>query len=601
MNDHIKNYLDKYLDFKCPGFAVMLKGEWGCGKTYFINDYMRILDARKRNYSYVSLNGVCSSDDIVASLLLKENWKKYGCKFLNRVCNVLSFGAYGFSFSLRNILKAEDFKSFLKDTILIFDDFERCKINQVELLGLISGFVELQHLHVIIITDESRIEEKDNYWIRKEKVVGATLELESSVSEVIPEIIENLQFDLLKKFLLEHQKLLLGVCESILDYCDKKQFNYRILKHALREFEFIFRPVLEDRKIGPHKTKIFDELFFRYLSVFYSLQAGKIKEEDLKKLLEFPYGAKEDSNYSAFRKYFPQWGGFDSFIPLNVWLDIFASKKINHQELLIHIQERFNPQVPAWKRLWYYLDYNDSELSSIYDEILQVLKKKEYRTPISILHTFTTLLELADLNFIDKTCEEVCHDAQEYLNGLGNDIEWDNSKGDINLIFDYPAGYSLRGRGLPQFEKIKNYLKERLQIKVRLNLKQRYKEFVALVRAGKFISQELMDEKYLHEDIFSGNNPDLLWDKAKKLYPKEFGDFCRVCVQALIPQYLDRFEMSQNFKDFWEKMLALSRNFLKVHRNSNTEKSKCYYIEKGFIPEMEKLLKRKGVRNRDAE
>jgi tRNA A37 threonylcarbamoyladenosine biosynthesis protein TsaE len=39
-----------YLDYYCgledsPGFAVLLKGEWGSGKTWFINKYREKLEA----------------------------------------------------------------------------------------------------------------------------------------------------------------------------------------------------------------------------------------------------------------------------------------------------------------------------------------------------------------------------------------------------------------------------------------------------------------------------------------------------------------------------------------------------------------------------
>jgi hypothetical protein len=42
-NDHIENYLKWYLSDTCenPKFAVLIKGGWGSGKTYFIESYMK--------------------------------------------------------------------------------------------------------------------------------------------------------------------------------------------------------------------------------------------------------------------------------------------------------------------------------------------------------------------------------------------------------------------------------------------------------------------------------------------------------------------------------------------------------------------------------
>lgn len=46
-----------------------------------------------------------------------------------------------------------------EDTVLIFDDLERAKINVNELLGFINGFVEHQHLKTIIICNEQELED----------------------------------------------------------------------------------------------------------------------------------------------------------------------------------------------------------------------------------------------------------------------------------------------------------------------------------------------------------------------------------------------------------------------------------------------------------
>ena len=48
MNKHITDYLDKYLKLSKPDFAVMIKGEWGSGKTYFIKKYIDDIKAVKK-------------------------------------------------------------------------------------------------------------------------------------------------------------------------------------------------------------------------------------------------------------------------------------------------------------------------------------------------------------------------------------------------------------------------------------------------------------------------------------------------------------------------------------------------------------------------
>lgn len=42
-NKEITNFLDEYVQIPNPQYAVMLKGAWGCGKTFFIQQWIKTL------------------------------------------------------------------------------------------------------------------------------------------------------------------------------------------------------------------------------------------------------------------------------------------------------------------------------------------------------------------------------------------------------------------------------------------------------------------------------------------------------------------------------------------------------------------------------
>lgn len=46
MNTHITEYLDLYLQRENTQYATLLIGNWGCGKNYFIKDY---INQKERN------------------------------------------------------------------------------------------------------------------------------------------------------------------------------------------------------------------------------------------------------------------------------------------------------------------------------------------------------------------------------------------------------------------------------------------------------------------------------------------------------------------------------------------------------------------------
>ena len=43
LNKHVDDFLDYYLN-RClePDFAILLKGKWGCGKSYYIKNYLNM-------------------------------------------------------------------------------------------------------------------------------------------------------------------------------------------------------------------------------------------------------------------------------------------------------------------------------------------------------------------------------------------------------------------------------------------------------------------------------------------------------------------------------------------------------------------------------
>ena len=75
-NEDILNFLNDYMKVSKPGYAVLLKGSWGCGKTYFIKDWIKALKTKKNDNEqfftldpiYVSLYGMTSTGQIEEEL-----------------------------------------------------------------------------------------------------------------------------------------------------------------------------------------------------------------------------------------------------------------------------------------------------------------------------------------------------------------------------------------------------------------------------------------------------------------------------------------------------------------------------------------------------
>lgn len=49
--EYVKKELLAYLELEKPGFAVLLHGSWGCGKTYLIKEIKKELECKGKRRS----------------------------------------------------------------------------------------------------------------------------------------------------------------------------------------------------------------------------------------------------------------------------------------------------------------------------------------------------------------------------------------------------------------------------------------------------------------------------------------------------------------------------------------------------------------------
>ena len=170
-DDEIVEVVREYLKDSIYNYAILIDGDWGSGKSYFIKqnlipeiekDYFgdKVLD--KKEFIYISLYGVKSTEDISNQIYINllNNKVKVG----NTVKKVVSTGAkvFGDIIKLTGIDIKEyknDMESFidLNKYILVFDDLERCNCDVNEVLGYINNFVEHDGIKVILIANEKEI------------------------------------------------------------------------------------------------------------------------------------------------------------------------------------------------------------------------------------------------------------------------------------------------------------------------------------------------------------------------------------------------------------------------------------------------------------
>lgn len=178
----ITDIILKYIDEEIYSYAIMIDGEWGCGKTYYIKECLigaieahenqKILNNQEykaRQVIYISLYGMKSIDEISKQVFIKSYLSKAenatglgkaGVKVVGTVLPTLFDvinSKIGTSLSVDNV--SDSIEKFLpaRDKILIFDDLERCDCPINEILGYINSFVEQDGLKVILVANQKEI------------------------------------------------------------------------------------------------------------------------------------------------------------------------------------------------------------------------------------------------------------------------------------------------------------------------------------------------------------------------------------------------------------------------------------------------------------
>ncbi len=263
---HFTDYIEYYKNLTNPGYAVLVTGEWGSGKTYQIK---KLLPAEQMYY--VSLFDITSVEEIYASVFYKMSPAKAFTKNAASSLGDASIGTDAMTFGLGGILGKvvsavikEDVKT---DRVIVFDDLERCDVDINNILGAINKYVEHHGCKVIAIAHDTKI--TDSFSDAKEKVIGQTLKIEPDTTEIFNFFIQQENRGDIPKIITDTvlKTFLSSACKSM-----------RILKHAIKDSFRLFDCI--DSKYRSN-LNVMDEVFTFFTALSVEYRYGGIRESDL--------------------------------------------------------------------------------------------------------------------------------------------------------------------------------------------------------------------------------------------------------------------------------------------------------------------------------
>ncbi|MCT7509801.1 KAP family NTPase [Aliarcobacter cryaerophilus] len=406
--------------------VISISGEWGIGKTYFWNNFIKDYKEKELKYkqiAYVSLFGINSLNDIRTSILLqvsptKKKLSWVDKKIITPLKNVksslklddlsMSFGfdALGSIFTL---LTSGDFEN----VIVCFDDFERISsnINLKDVLGLISELKEQKKCKVVMILNEKElgkltdIEKKpysEIFSLYKEKIIDYDFVFEPTLEENIKIATEKSGFRFKQETILR----------NLQNFNIK---NIRVLEQIfrkLKKFEFIIDESYHDNVLN-------DFLNTAFIVLEFITKDGKKVEDYLKEKKKYDVSSMSDDE---FKEYFSQqnykeniFSSIDDLIE-NIILEFLEKDTIDSKKLIeilneknehtnwYEIQSDINQK---WRKV--YTDFNYSR-ETFAKEINQIFEdnKENIHNIVNFEQLFVYLEFIKNIPFeINKDTEEL--------------------------------------------------------------------------------------------------------------------------------------------------------------------------------------------------
>ncbi len=436
-NKHIADYLNYYLGMKQPGFAVLLDGTWGCGKTHFIQHYLKYgQEDYPPDCIYVSLYGIRSFDHLDA-ILYAQLHPKMGGKNARIASSIMnSIVKAVIDVDVKKELEESDEQGRLASQIvdivssqfgeidskvIVFDDFERCPMDPWEVLGYINILVEHIGTRVIVCANEKEVDmgalkdgnqdKKTEYERIKEKTIAKRFVVQPFFSEFLDHLLSNYpeSNEKLVQFLQSRSEVLLDIIQT------SGQPNLRILKHALSEFTPLFEytsnlPEYDD--VG--HWLICEAVLKFYLALALEIQTGNISKNDFKVLNNDDVGFREAILPSfaydrsvpreerkpideAMRKYFPEFSTY--YIAPRIMFKILEGVQYTEQEFHEQVLDgefiKYNLQyvpVELFRRSRNLREYSDTELDEHIDELEQGMAQGLLQHPMDYLLSANMLL-----------------------------------------------------------------------------------------------------------------------------------------------------------------------------------------------------------------
>lgn len=470
-NQHITEYLSYYLSLKnSPGFAVLLNGPWGIGKTFLVNKFTKSLEGDGIKHVYVSLYGVNSIEEIDDAIfrsiypVIDNKAVKIGARLLKSAAKFVNVDT---DLSYRDILNKGGFD------IYVFDDLERCEMPINAVMGYINGFVEHDRAKVVIIANEDEIKDGDGYLRIREKLIGQTFQIQSVFEEAVEIFVLAIEDERAKTTIREN----LSVIEIV--YKQSELNNLRVLQQTIMAFSRMLK-YLEARHCANRDAMA--ELIGLFFSLSFDVRVGRLTLDDIRVrttslMTSFMRGERGGEEIISIDRSCGRYPSvrMDSNIISDETLVNLIFKGVVDKEKIIEELDRSSFFVEvgkeaSWRTIWNSYERTDEECARAIVEMERAFENHEFTALGEIMHVLGLRLWLSEIGAINKDKILVVAESKAYIDHLyeNGNLKMLAPEEDLTeASFDQYYGLGVYQVGTQEYQELFDYLnKKRRKVEV---------------------------------------------------------------------------------------------------------------------------------------
>lgn len=265
-NSKLNKTIYSYATSKNYEGAIMLTAEWGAGKSYYLqNELIPYLQEQSIKTIVVSLHGLKNEFEISKAIYVEYLLSKKGINVASKkllstkkkkkvvnysaftaktiVKGVASFFNIDLSCSEKDLEKIYN-SIDLSNTLVVFEDVERSKMDVDGLLAFINNLVEYDRVKVVLITFEKELKKnnEEKYKSIKEKTVGDTLLFVGDTVKAIDNMLDRFTDENIGAF-LEKENHDSALSKEIIKNIKDDSINLRSIMFGLEKFSELMQSI----------------------------------------------------------------------------------------------------------------------------------------------------------------------------------------------------------------------------------------------------------------------------------------------------------------------------------------------------------------------